>query len=71
MMHKDVLPCVLRDKAKPFFIIEPLYFTTGHNFSSVIETRGTEIKKHNCTSVVLGYFWSRIRLNYEGDNKAR
>jgi hypothetical protein len=31
MMHKDVLPGTLGDEPKPFFIIEPLDFATGHN----------------------------------------
>jgi hypothetical protein len=29
-MHKDVLARTLGDKAKPFFVIEPLYFATSH-----------------------------------------
>ena len=33
MMHKDVLPGILGDEPKPFFIIEPLDFATGHNLS--------------------------------------
>jgi len=30
VMHKDVLARTLGDKAKPFFVIEPLYFATSH-----------------------------------------
>jgi hypothetical protein len=33
VVHKDVLPGVLGDKAKPFFVIKPLNFTTSHNVS--------------------------------------
>jgi len=30
VMHKDVLAGTLGDKAKPFFVVEPLYFATSH-----------------------------------------
>jgi hypothetical protein len=30
VMHEDVLAGALGDKAKPFFVIEPLYFATSH-----------------------------------------
>jgi hypothetical protein len=31
VMHENVLSCILGDEAKPFFIVEPLDFATGHN----------------------------------------
>jgi hypothetical protein len=30
VMHKNVLPRILGDEAKPFFIVEPLYFSASH-----------------------------------------
>jgi hypothetical protein len=33
VMHKNVQPRILGDKAKPFFVIEPLNFTTCHMIS--------------------------------------
>jgi hypothetical protein len=30
-MHENVLTGILGDKAKPFFVVEPLDFATGHN----------------------------------------
>jgi hypothetical protein len=31
VMHEYVLPGILGDKAKPFFVVEPLDFATSHN----------------------------------------
>jgi hypothetical protein len=31
VMHENVLTRILGDKAKPFFVVEPLDFATGHN----------------------------------------
>jgi hypothetical protein len=33
VMHEYVLPGIIGDKAKPFFVIEPLNFTTCHIIS--------------------------------------
>jgi hypothetical protein len=44
VVHKNILTGILGDKAKPFFIVEPLNFATGHN--ELLNFRGTpEIKK--------------------------
>jgi hypothetical protein len=37
MMHKDILPGILSDEAKPLFIIEPLDFATGHKLLLIFE----------------------------------
>ena len=42
MMHKHVLPGILGDEPKPFFIIEPLDFATGHNL--LLTSRGATLK---------------------------
>ena len=31
VMHEYVLPGILGDEAKPFFIVEPFDFATSHN----------------------------------------
>jgi hypothetical protein len=31
VVYKNILPGILGDKAKPFFVVEPLNFATGHN----------------------------------------
>src|SRR5207244_8851917 len=39
VMHEDILAGILGDEAKPFLIVEPLDFTTGHNLLLFSETQ--------------------------------
>lgn len=50
MMHKDILAGILGNEAKPFFVIEPFYLTTGHNFSLLRFGRNSTIGHKNTPS---------------------
>jgi len=52
VMHENILAGILGDEAKPFFIIEPLDFTTGHNLLLFSEAKKkTRVGPHQRVSL--------------------
>jgi len=49
-MHKDILTGVLRNEAKPLFVVEPLHFATCHIFPDL---RGEPKAKNGPTELQL------------------
>src|SRR5271170_5250718 len=70
MMHEDILAGVLGDKAKPFFIVEPLDFATGHNLLLIFER--PKMKKDTAASAMpVVDFKNRSLPQVETQNKKK
>jgi hypothetical protein len=50
-VDEDVLAGILRNKAKPFLVVEPLYFATGHILSTLLRLATPGPKTKNDTTV--------------------
>jgi len=56
-MHENVLTGIVGDKAKPFFVVEPLDFATGHN--ELLTFRGPLQKQKDTTE------FSRAKITFK------
>jgi hypothetical protein len=68
-MNKNILTCLLGNEAKPFFVVEPLYFATCHNFSPDDRTQLPDELPRAIASVINQVVFSGWNYGNKSDNK--